>query len=129
MKDNVLEVDREMQLILDKTKLYTLKIPIEIKGFYYDLGDFVVCVGSVFLKDHAKGTVIEIEYKPSCSPQCHKLLDEFIGYLGPFDADTQQYVNLDNTSILAPNNVDINCMQNTTLEYVNVFKSMGILAK
>lgn len=31
MKDNVLEVDREIQVILDKTKLYTLKIPVEIK--------------------------------------------------------------------------------------------------
>lgn len=89
----------------------------------------MVCVGSVFLKDHAKGTVIEIDYKPSSSAQCHKLLDEFIGYLGPFDADTQQYVTMDNTNILTANNIDINCMQNTTLEYVSVFKSMGILAK
>jgi len=83
----------------------------------------------VFLKDHAKGTVIEIEYKPSSSPQCHKLLDEFIGYLGPFDTDTQQYVTLDSASVQTSSNIDVNCMQNTTIEYVNVFKSMGIFAK
>jgi len=126
MKESVLEIDKEIQSILDKTKLYLLKIPIDIKGFYYDLGDFVVSIGSVFLKDQAKGTIVEVEYKPSYSvhSQCHKLLDEFLGYLGPFDADVQQYL----TTIDNATNMETTFMQNTVLQYVNVFKCMGILA-
>lgn len=31
MRESMLEMDREIQTILDKTKLYTLKIPVEVK--------------------------------------------------------------------------------------------------
>lgn len=92
-------------------------------------------VGSVFLKDNAKGTVIEVDYKPSPSPQCHKLLDEFVGYLGPFDTDTQQYISSMHSEYITggdqnmPSNVDFNPMHNITLDYVNVFRSMGVLSK
>jgi len=86
-----------------------------------------VSIGSVFLKDQAKGTIVEVEYKPSYSIHscCYKLLDEFLGYLGPFDADIQQHINIiDSTS-----NTEASSVQNVIIQYVNVFRSMGILTK
>lgn len=79
------------------------------------------------MKDQAKGTIVEVEYKPPYSAhlQCYKLLDEFLGYLGPFDTDIQQYINaIDNTTGL-----ETNTTQHTAPQYVSAFKSMGILTK
>lgn len=48
VKESVLEIDREIQSILDKTKLYTLKIPIDIKVCLELLAKHTLSISLIF---------------------------------------------------------------------------------
>jgi len=57
---------------------------VESKGTRFELGDFVVKLGTVIMSQSFKGILIEVEYKPCVvADACWKLLMEFMqGILG-----------------------------------------------
>jgi len=65
------------------TKMYPMytskKIKIESKGPRYELGDFVIKLGSVVMSQNFKGILVEVEYRPCLVAEaCWDLLLEFM---------------------------------------------------
>jgi len=60
------------------------KIKIESKGHRFELGDFVVKLGSVLMSQNFKGILVEVEYRPcAVAESCWEILLEFMqGILG-----------------------------------------------
>lgn len=58
---------------------------IESKGPRFELGDFLVKLGSVTMGQNFKGILVECEYRPCLVPSnCWELIKEFLaGFLGP----------------------------------------------
>jgi len=81
-----LVADNLFDLLLPKLQpVYTpKKIKIESKGPRFELGDFVVKLGSVIMQHSFKGILVEIEYRPCVvAEECWELLLEFVqGILG-----------------------------------------------
>jgi len=126
-KDSVLEADKEISLILEKTKLYLVKHTIEVKGHQYVMGDFVVKIGNVFLKDSAKGSVMEIEYCPSVLPnQSHKVMNELLALLGPFETEVNPIFDFSATPSPLP---EVYSPHHTAVQFSVLFKNIGLLPK
>lgn len=69
---------------------------IESKGPRFELGDFLIKLGSVTIGQNFKGILVEVEYRPCLIPsQCWELIKEFLqGFLGPnVPAAIPQYFN------------------------------------
>ncbi|XP_021948317.1 mediator of RNA polymerase II transcription subunit 20 isoform X2 [Folsomia candida] len=81
-----LVADNLFDLLVHKmSHVYTSKkIKIESKGPRFELGDFVVKLGSVLMSQNFKGVLVEVEYRPcSIAEACWELLMEFMqGILG-----------------------------------------------
>lgn len=58
---------------------------IESKGPRFELGDFLIKLGSVSVGQNFKGILVEVEYRPCMVPSnCWELIKEFLqGFLGP----------------------------------------------
>ncbi|XP_037024524.1 mediator of RNA polymerase II transcription subunit 20 [Bradysia coprophila] len=73
-------------LILKMTPAYTSKkqTKIESKGPRFELGDFVIKLGSVTMSQTFKGVMVEVEYRPCVIPSnCWDLIREFMqGFMG-----------------------------------------------
>ncbi|CAL8083404.1 unnamed protein product [Orchesella dallaii] len=67
-------------LVLKMAPVYTSKkIKIEAKGPRFELGDFVVKLGSVVMSQNFKGILVEVEYRPCImADACWDLLMEFV---------------------------------------------------
>jgi len=125
-RDSVLEADKEISTILERSKLYLLKYTIEIKGHHYTMGDFVVKLGTIFVRDTARGSVMEVEYCPSVLPnQCNKVMSEVLGMLGPFDTDVNPIFEFGAMSSLPL----LYGPHHTAVQYAQLFKTMNMLPK
>lgn len=73
-------------LILKMTPAYSSKkqTKIESKGPRFELGDFVVKIGSVTMSQMFKGILVEVEYRPCViASNCWELIREFMqGFMG-----------------------------------------------
>lgn len=73
-------------VILKMTGAYTSKkqTKIESKGQRFELGDFLVKLGSVTMNQTFKGVMVEVEYRPCViAANCWDLLREFMqGFMG-----------------------------------------------
>ncbi|XP_018908927.1 mediator of RNA polymerase II transcription subunit 20 [Bemisia tabaci] len=73
-------------LMLKMTSIYTSKkqTRLEAKGPRFELGDFLVKLGTVSMGQNFKGVLVEVEYRPCMVPgNCWELLREFMqGFLG-----------------------------------------------
>uniref|UniRef100_A0A1B6ML18 Mediator of RNA polymerase II transcription subunit 20 n=1 Tax=Graphocephala atropunctata TaxID=36148 RepID=A0A1B6ML18_9HEMI len=73
-------------LMLKISPFYTSKkqTKIESKGPRFELGDFLIKLGSVTMSQNFKGILVEVEYRPCVIPaSCWELLREFLqGFLG-----------------------------------------------
>jgi len=71
-------------LMLKLTNVYKKKTTIESKGPRFEIGDFIVKLGSVTVGGVFKGILVEVEYCPSVVPNtCWGVLQEFMqGFLG-----------------------------------------------
>lgn len=73
-------------LILKMTPAYTSKkqTKIESKGPRFELGDFVIKLGSVTMSQTFKGVMVEVEYRPCViASNCWELIREFLqGFMG-----------------------------------------------
>lgn len=74
-------------LILKMQPVYTSKkqTKIESKGPRFELGDFVIKLGSVTMSQTFKGVLVEVEYRPCViASNCWDLIREFQqGFMGP----------------------------------------------
>eukprot|EP01103_Thecamoeba_quadrilineata_P021267 TRINITY_DN970_c0_g1_i1.p2 TRINITY_DN970_c0_g1~~TRINITY_DN970_c0_g1_i1.p2 ORF type:complete len:163 (-),score=37.70 TRINITY_DN970_c0_g1_i1:58-546(-) len=125
-KNQVIEADNEMGGILEKIKsLYVNKHghTIQIQGVEYEIGDFVVRWGSVSQGNNtSKGTIVEVEYKPSLLPnEGAMMLQEFVANI----VSEKTPLGLDFTPKL--NLPELYSNQHTTYQYVSVFKTLGLL--
>ncbi|EFA83681.1 putative mediator complex subunit 20 [Heterostelium album PN500] len=123
----VVEADREVVSILEKTNSYKKRQTHEISGSKYEIGDFIIRIGPIVLNADVKAIAVEVEYTAcsvtSTSPfNASKLLSEFIsGNLG-FPADQVQ-TSYDFSAFPAlPRNYS---ELHTSIQYVNLFKSLG----
>ncbi|KYQ89853.1 putative mediator complex subunit 20 [Tieghemostelium lacteum] len=124
----IVESDKEMISILEKTDSFRKRQVTEINGSKYELGDFIIRIGPIFFRTETKGIAIEVEYTPcsktSTSPfSCTKLLSEFInGNLGPFPDQSVVQATFDFSAYpKLPNNyTDLH----TSYQYLNLFKSI-----
>uniref|UniRef100_A0A1B6FU25 Mediator of RNA polymerase II transcription subunit 20 n=1 Tax=Cuerna arida TaxID=1464854 RepID=A0A1B6FU25_9HEMI len=73
-------------LMLKISPFYTSKkqTKIEAKGPRFELGDFLIKLGSVTMSQNFKGVLVEVEYRPCVIPaSCWELMREFLqGFLG-----------------------------------------------
>ncbi|KAG8271998.1 mediator of RNA polymerase II transcription subunit 20 [Homalodisca vitripennis] len=73
-------------LMLKMLPFYTSKkqTKIEAKGPRFELGDFLIKLGSVTMSQNFKGVLVEVEYRPCVIPaSCWELMREFLqGFLG-----------------------------------------------
>lgn len=73
-------------LILKMTPAYSSKkqTKIESKGPRFELGDFVIKLGSVTMSQTFKGILVEVEYRPCViASNCWELIKEFMqGFMG-----------------------------------------------
>uniref|UniRef100_A0A1L8DGK9 Mediator of RNA polymerase II transcription subunit 20 n=1 Tax=Nyssomyia neivai TaxID=330878 RepID=A0A1L8DGK9_9DIPT len=73
-------------LMLKMTPHYTSKkqTKTESKGPRFELGDFLIKLGSVTMSQSFKGILVEVEYRPCILPaSCWELIREFLqGFLG-----------------------------------------------
>ncbi|XP_054268789.1 mediator of RNA polymerase II transcription subunit 20 [Macrosteles quadrilineatus] len=73
-------------LMLKISPFYTSKkqTKIESKGPRFELGDFLIKLGSVTMSQNFKGVLVEVEYRPCVIPaSCWELMREFLqGFLG-----------------------------------------------
>ncbi|CAG7719111.1 unnamed protein product, partial [Allacma fusca] len=67
-------------LVLKMKDVYpSKKIKIESKGTRFELGDFVVKLGTVMMSQNFKGILVEVEYRPCVVAEaCWELLMEFM---------------------------------------------------
>ena len=72
-------------LMLKQTNVYKKKTTIESKGPRFEIGDFIVKLGSVTVGGVFKGILVEVEYCPSVVPNtCWGVLQEFMQVWGYF---------------------------------------------
>lgn len=73
-------------LMLKMNNFYTAKkqTKAESKGPRFEIGDFLVKLGTVTVSQNFKGVLVEVEYKPCVVPaMCWELMREFLqGFLG-----------------------------------------------
>ncbi|KAK5645642.1 hypothetical protein RI129_004106 [Pyrocoelia pectoralis] len=82
-----LATDGLFDLLMTKmNNFYTAKkqTKVESKGPRFEIGDFLVKLGSVTITQNFKGVLVEVEYKPCVVPSmCWELMREFLqGFLG-----------------------------------------------
>lgn len=81
-KQVTLSADIMFDLMLPRINhMYTAKknLKIESKGAKFEISDFVVKMGNVYMSGHYKGILIEVEYLPCSVPAlCWGLLREFM---------------------------------------------------
>ena len=66
-------------LMLKLTNVYKKKTTIESKGPRFEIGDFIVKLGSVTVGGVFKGILVEVEYCPCVVPNnCWGILQEFM---------------------------------------------------
>jgi len=84
-------------LMLKLTNVYKKKTTIESKGPRFEIGDFIVKLGSVTVGGAFKGILVEVEYCPCIvANNCWGILQEFMqGFLGSCVSSTapQHLVN------------------------------------
>ncbi|PRP84663.1 hypothetical protein PROFUN_07913 [Planoprotostelium fungivorum] len=88
IKDCIVEADRDMSVLMERTKSYVPRQAVTISGYQYRIGDFMVKIGVALLGNagNTRGVIVEIEYTP-----CHLIemargiLEEFTSNLGPFE--------------------------------------------
>lgn len=113
--------DLQFDILMQKMKSYfpcRKNIRVEVRGQRYQLGDFVVKIGSVIVGQMTsfKGVLVELEYLPCIVPsECWTLMREFIaGLLGD--------VNLDTPNLHFRNSLDlIQGPTDTVLQYLEHF--------
>lgn len=71
-------------LMLKLTNVYKKKLTIESRGPRFEIGDFIVKLGSVTVAGVFKGILVEVDYCPGVvANNCWGLLQEFMqGFLG-----------------------------------------------
>ncbi|XP_018325771.1 mediator of RNA polymerase II transcription subunit 20 [Agrilus planipennis] len=73
-------------LMIKMANFYTSKkqTKAESKGPRYEIGDFLVKLGTVTVSQNFKGVLVEVEYRPCVVPaMCWELMREFLqGFLG-----------------------------------------------
>lgn len=76
----------DMLMLKLSGQYYTSKkqTKIESKGPRFELGDFLIKLGSVTMSQNFKGVLVEVEYRPCVIPAgCWELMREFLqGFLG-----------------------------------------------
>lgn len=81
-KQVTLSADYLFDLLLPRLDfMYQSKknLKIESKGAKYEIGDFVVKIGTVTMSGHYKAILVEVEYLPCCTPAlCWSLMREFM---------------------------------------------------
>merc|ERR1711879_348697 len=106
-QNTIIEAGLEMEQILEK-------------GMQYEMGDFVVKVGSIMLGDTTRGVILEVEYRPCMIPNgCSQILQSFIGNLGPFNTPFSANVNY--SGVTLPR---LYSAQHTALQYVRLFQGL-----
>ncbi|XP_042241180.1 mediator of RNA polymerase II transcription subunit 20-like [Homarus americanus] len=91
-------------------------LKIESKGAKYEIGDFLVKIGSVTMSGHYKGILVEVEYLPCVTPAlCWSLVREFMqSFMGSCVKPTLP-------SYLQTRLHDIHTPQDTVQQYVEKF--------
>ncbi|KAL4195836.1 hypothetical protein AMTRI_Chr04g243080 [Amborella trichopoda] len=77
----VLEADSNIQSIMEKLQSYRTRISLNIEGFQYQLGDFLVKMGKVVIthSENLRGIVMEVEYLPISSlEKSRQIMEEFV---------------------------------------------------
>lgn len=71
-------------LLLKLNQFYSKKLRVESKGSRFEIGDFIVKIGTVSANNSFKGVLVEVEYLPCVVVQsCWGLIHEFMqGFLG-----------------------------------------------
>ncbi|RWS02407.1 decarboxylase-like protein [Dinothrombium tinctorium] len=93
------------QLMLTMSGLYHSKksTKMESKGTRFQLGDFIVKVGSVSIGPSFRGILIEVEYGPCVIPNyCWDLMKEFMGGFMSSPRDPHQYLQGKMNDIFTP---------------------------
>lgn len=98
-------------LILKMTPAYTSKkqTKIESKGTRFELGDFVIKLGSVTMSQTFKGVMVDVEYRPCViAANCWDLVREFMqGFMGS-QVSNNIPAFFNTPSIMNPNQIKIN---------------------
>lgn len=98
---------------------------IESKGPRFELGDFVIKLGSVTLSQNFKGVMIEVEYRPCLIPSnCWELIREFMqGFMGAhvIAAIPPYFANPSSTTINQTKQNDIYQPIDTVQQYLEHF--------
>ncbi|ORX95332.1 TATA-binding related factor [Basidiobolus meristosporus CBS 931.73] len=76
----IVEADRELDFIVNKLKnIWVTRQNLQVEGYSFDIGDFVLRAGNIMVGSSYKGMMIEIEYKPCSIPtQCNDIFSEFL---------------------------------------------------
>ena len=86
-------------LMLKLTNVYKKKTTIESKGPRFEIGDFIVKLGSVTVGGVFKGILVEVEYCPCVVPNnCWGILQEFMQVGGNRNVDTDFGINVVSSS-------------------------------
>lgn len=114
-------------LILKMTPAYSSKkqTKIEAKGPRFELGDFVVKLGSVTMSQTFKGVLVEVEYRPCViASNCWELIREFVqGFMGSAVGNTiPAYFSMPNPANHIKQN-DIYQPMDTIQQYLEHFGS------
>ncbi|XP_066963902.1 mediator of RNA polymerase II transcription subunit 20 isoform X2 [Macrobrachium rosenbergii] len=94
-------------------------LKIESKGAKYEIGDFVVKIGTVTMSGHYKGILVEVEYLPCSVPNlCWSLMREFMqSFMGSCVSATAP-------AFLQNRNLELYTPQDTILQYVEKFTEL-----
>ncbi|KAM9969039.1 hypothetical protein ACTFIW_000122 [Dictyostelium discoideum] len=126
-RDTIVETDREMVSILEKTNSYKKRQTTEALISKYELGDFIIRVGPIVFRTEIRGILVEVEYTACSTPvtspfNCTKLLSEFInGNLGPFPEPIQTSFDFSAYPTLPKSYSDLH----TSYQYVNLFRTIN----
>ena len=86
-------------LMLKLTNVYKKKTTIESKGPRFEIGDFIVKLGSVTVGGVFKGILVEVEYCPCVVPNnCWGILQEFMQVGGNRNVDIEFGFNVVSSS-------------------------------
>ncbi|XP_070559218.1 mediator of RNA polymerase II transcription subunit 20-like [Ptychodera flava] len=93
---NCLVADSNFDNMIQKMKGFYMPrktAKIESKGQHYEIGDFVVKIGTVSVGPSTKGVLIEVEYTPCVVMDCWNLLSEFMqGFMGNHTPSVPMYL-------------------------------------
>ncbi|XP_045616599.1 mediator of RNA polymerase II transcription subunit 20 isoform X3 [Procambarus clarkii] len=118
-KQVTLSADFLFDLLLPRLDhMYQAKknLKIESKGAKYEIGDFLVKIGTVTMSGHYKGILVEVEYLPCVTPAlCWSLIREFMqSFMGSCVKPTPP-------TYLQNHYNDIHTAQDTVRQYVEKF--------